>query len=321
MFSISSGRGDFPSPTRKRMKVIINQGGGVFGYIITNFMSYLDFDLYGKVDVVAGTSVGGILALAYCVSQDYAGLNRLFRAASRRIFSDRRLLLFSSCRYGDRDLRAFLQELFGDRTLSDVRGVYALVTATDYTLKMPRVFDNINLTEEDDISLVDLGLYTSAAPTFFPARRHVWRGGKAAALNERLLAAKAAKASAGGLSGSVIMDGGILENIPIISTYTTLRSELGARPEDLDVFVIRRRGPGGEEAPEGRGSEQVERDGHAEEPRHPLRHGLERDDVGLLGAPDGLQLVHVLQPGEGLREAGQRQRDARHRKAVRRAQG
>ena len=178
MFSISSGRGDFPSPTGKRMKVIINQGGGVFGYIITNFMSYLDFDLYGKVDVVAGTSVGGILALAYCFSQDYAGLNRLFRAASRRVFSDRRLLLFSSCRYGDRDLRAFLQELFGDRRLSDVRGVYALVTATDYTLKMPRVFDNISLTEEDDISLVDLGLYTSAAPTFFPARRHIWRGRK-----------------------------------------------------------------------------------------------------------------------------------------------
>ena len=141
-------------------------------------MSYLDFDLYGKVDVVAGTSVGGILALAYCVSQDYAGLNRLFREAAHRVFSDRRLLLFSSCRYGDRDLRAFLQELFGDRRLSDVRGVYALVTATDYTLKMPRVFDNISLTEEDDISLVDLGLYTSAAPTFFPARRHVWRGRK-----------------------------------------------------------------------------------------------------------------------------------------------
>lgn len=29
-----------------------------FGYVITNFMSYLDFDLYEKIDCVAGTSIG-----------------------------------------------------------------------------------------------------------------------------------------------------------------------------------------------------------------------------------------------------------------------
>ena len=34
------------------------------------------------------------------------------------------------------------------------------------------------------------------------------------------------------------MDGGVLENIPIISTYTTLHSELGVQPEDLDIFVF-----------------------------------------------------------------------------------
>ena len=31
------------------------------GYIITYLMSHLDFDLYSKVDVVSGSSIGGIL--------------------------------------------------------------------------------------------------------------------------------------------------------------------------------------------------------------------------------------------------------------------
>ena len=43
MFTIKSELNDFPKTTGKRYKVIVNAGGGLFGYIITNFMSYLDF--------------------------------------------------------------------------------------------------------------------------------------------------------------------------------------------------------------------------------------------------------------------------------------
>jgi hypothetical protein len=37
---------------------------------------------------------------------------------------------------------------------------------------------------------------------------------------------------------SIIFDGGVLENIPVVSTYTTLKNELGVNPEDIDMFVI-----------------------------------------------------------------------------------
>ena len=66
MFSIRSSKSDFPKRTGKKFKVIINSGGGVFGYIISNFMSYINYDLYSKADLIAGTSIGGILTLAIC---------------------------------------------------------------------------------------------------------------------------------------------------------------------------------------------------------------------------------------------------------------
>lgn len=244
MFSISSNRDDFPKSTHKKMKVIINQGGGIFGYIITNFMSFLDFDLYKKIDVVAGTSIGGILSLVYCINPNYKWLNKLFKLASQRIFKNRKGLLFNSCRYEDSNLKKFLMEVFKDKKLSDIKDNYALITTTDYTLALPRIFENINIKKEDDISLVDLGLFTSAAPTFFPAKIFNWNDGSTAnTLNEKILAMKAfeidkIEKDPGAFHSSVIMDGGVLENIPIISTYTTLHSELGVQPEDLDIFIF-----------------------------------------------------------------------------------
>jgi len=31
---------------------------------------------------------------------------------------------------------------------------------------------------------------------------------------------------------------GVLENIPVVTTYTTLRSELGLEAKDIDMFII-----------------------------------------------------------------------------------
>ena len=54
MFSISSNIEDFPKQlSKRRLKVLVNSGGGLFGYVITNFMSYLDEDIRGKIDVLA----------------------------------------------------------------------------------------------------------------------------------------------------------------------------------------------------------------------------------------------------------------------------
>ena len=60
---------------RKKYKVLLNAGGGCFGYIITYLMSQLKEDVYKHIDVAAGTSIGGILTLLYAVNSDYKYIN------------------------------------------------------------------------------------------------------------------------------------------------------------------------------------------------------------------------------------------------------
>ena len=72
MFTVKTNISDFKTQnSNKKCKVLLNAGGGCFGYIIAKFMSSLDFDLYSKVDVVGGTSIGGILSIIYSINNDY----------------------------------------------------------------------------------------------------------------------------------------------------------------------------------------------------------------------------------------------------------
>lgn len=118
----------------------------------------------------------------------------------------------------------------------------------DFTLTLPRIFENINLKEEQDVPLVDLGLYTSAAPTYFQAYNYAWKliekyKPEEVSTKEKTILLKAFEKdmlmqNKNFRKSSTLLDGGILENIPIVSTYTTLHNELGVEPKDIDMFVI-----------------------------------------------------------------------------------
>lgn len=76
MFTVKTSIDQFSkNNSDKKYKVLLNAGGGCFGYIITKFMSSLDEDIYKKIDVVAGTSIGGILSLIYSIDKDYKEVN------------------------------------------------------------------------------------------------------------------------------------------------------------------------------------------------------------------------------------------------------
>ena len=245
MFSVKSSKNDFPKRSGKKFKVIINSGGGVFGYIISNFMSYLDFDLYSKVDLIAGTSIGGILTLAYSLQSNYQWVNKLFKLAAPKIFENGKSILFSTYKYDNRNLKKFLSELYGTKKFSELNN-HTLITTTDFTLRTLRIFENINLKEEQDLPLVDLALYTSAAPTFFKAHKYPWKmidyDVNSIPMNEKFLLNIALNSSEDKedlkKNSSVLFDGGVLENMPIMSAYSTLHTEFGVNPEDIDMFVF-----------------------------------------------------------------------------------
>ena len=91
MFTIKTDIGQYKNKVdgNKKYKVLLNAGSGCFGYIITYLMSHLDEDIYKKVDVAAGTSIGGILTLLYVVNSDYKWINYLFERGCPKIFKKR----------------------------------------------------------------------------------------------------------------------------------------------------------------------------------------------------------------------------------------
>lgn len=93
MFTIKTDINQFKTNSNpgKKYKVLLNAGGGAFGYVITYLMSQLKEDIYQKIDVAAGTSIGGILTLLYSVNSDYRFINHMFENGCDKIFNKRLL--------------------------------------------------------------------------------------------------------------------------------------------------------------------------------------------------------------------------------------
>lgn len=253
-------RGDqFPKYRGKKVKVLLNAGGGLFGYVITYLMSKLDFDLYSKIDVVCGSSIGGILSLLYSVNSDYEYINTLFKRHGKQCFTKRSI--FGSLNpptYDNKYLRKFIQKILSDYTLNDINKLNheklkVIIPTLDLTLTCPRMFTNIVDQYDQHMlqtKLVDIGLMTAAAPTYFQALPYQWKQtllqlteqSKLPRYQQRYLLAEQAIKRLNLYPGckheSAIIDSGVIENIPVFSTYTTLRSRLGVKLQDIDMLII-----------------------------------------------------------------------------------
>lgn len=252
MLTVKTFKEDFPvRKNKKKIKVLICAGGGLFGYIITYLMSHLDFDLYSKVDVVSGSSIGGILTLAYSVNSDYKWINYLFEQGAAKIFDKRFLGGVFGPKYDNKELENFIENIVGNYRLSDInkicnKDLKLIVPTLDYTLTQPRIFTNIDLeyTKEYDYPLKKIGIATAAAPTYFPAVEYIWNEieknyekMKELSIPSQIyyLTQQAMKFRT---DKSVLIDSGVIENIPVITTYTTLKSRYGINVEDIDMFII-----------------------------------------------------------------------------------
>ena len=112
MFTLKTDISQFKKnvrPSDKKYKVLLNAGGGAFGYIITYLMSHLDEDIYKKIDVAAGTSIGGILTLLYAVNSDYKWINNLFEIGCPKIFRKRLLGGITGPLYNNTELGDFIR--------------------------------------------------------------------------------------------------------------------------------------------------------------------------------------------------------------------
>lgn len=164
-------------------RAIAIDGGGIKGLVPARLLERMLAacpELLAKVDLFAGTSTGGILALALAAGVTPDRCAQLYLDHGDRIFASRGLLdaathadeLFRA-NYSSDGLRAALEEVFGDMQLGDL-STDVLIPAFSLKTGRPKLFDRQH---DAHARCVNVALATSAAPLFFPASEGYADGG------------------------------------------------------------------------------------------------------------------------------------------------
>jgi uncharacterized protein len=174
-------------------------GGGIRGVLTSTLLERLEDAHPGflaKVDLFAGTSTGGILALGLAAGLTPAQCRQLYEVRGEAIFSNplvRTVMELGNvlgAKYDNGHLKQALADLFGDKTLDDLPHKVLissfLLDNNPYdpnTLRTwrPKFFHNYPSQGSDGRErVVDVALRTSAAPTYFPMVEQYVDGGVAA---------------------------------------------------------------------------------------------------------------------------------------------
>ena len=174
---------------RRQFRILSLSGGGYLGLYTAKVLAELEErageSLGRRFDLIAGTSVGGILALALAFEVRMSTVLRLFLDQGTEIFSPRRLPRGTVTRlldlsrsvlgpkYSGTALRRALSGQLGTRTLGEaVHNV--VVPAVNVTTSTTKIFKTPHapLSRGDEgVRAIDVAMATSAAPSYFPSIR------------------------------------------------------------------------------------------------------------------------------------------------------
>ena len=167
-------------------QILSLSGGGYLGYYSAAVVAELEkmsgAPLARRFDLLAGTSVGGMIALCLAAEVSTEAICAAFRAHGTKIFSDRpksrgvvgaigdfARSAFTPAGNGDA-LRETAKELLGLSTRLGDLAHPVTVTSVDLTSGAARLFSSHN-SEDCKLSVVDLAMATAAVPTYFPMVR------------------------------------------------------------------------------------------------------------------------------------------------------
>jgi len=168
-------RDDTAAERTPPFRILALDGGGIRGLFTASFLTTVE-DLGGgrigqHFDLLVGTSMGGVIALALAYGAPAQTVFDLFLNKGREIFSrPRRFGMLLRPKYDNRILAGALRDYFGSKTLDDA---LTPVCITSYELEnsYPRVWKDDHapdLAPAGDEPAWKVALATSAAPIFFP---------------------------------------------------------------------------------------------------------------------------------------------------------
>lgn len=171
----------------RNFKILALSGGGYLGLYSAAVLAEIEAQagepIGRRFDLIAGTSVGGIIAAAVAFELPLSQLLRFFVEEGADIFSARampssavgRLLDLSRSvlgpKYGNEALRAALEQRLGRATFADALHPWVL-PAVNVTQSQTKVFKtpHVHASRGDEsLRVVDAVLAACAAPAYFPA--------------------------------------------------------------------------------------------------------------------------------------------------------
>nr|WP_284706769.1 CBASS cGAMP-activated phospholipase [Neorhizobium tomejilense] len=209
-------------------QVLSLSGGGYRGLFSAVIIEELE-DRAGRplrecFDLIAGTSIGGIIACGIAAGIPAATIRREFEARGSDIFGSRLKLPFGlsvrfskfglvGSRYSREGLAAAVEGTLGEAADTKIGNIRKplVVTAVSATNGMPVLFDSRVPGSMNEVTLRDVALSTSAAPTYFPEFN---------------------------IRGNSLVDGGIIANAPDTVAVIKAMSNFGQRPEEIRVLSI-----------------------------------------------------------------------------------
>lgn len=224
--------------TNKTVRILSLDGGGTRGYLqayfLQRFINQLGVtDIASSFDIIAGSSVGSILAAGLAKGLTSGELCTFFREKAPWIFTIRsaadvlagsinasdpsnkpnivqKLAMLAasdpfysaksaSSNYGDVRLKKELNNIFGNTLLTGLR-LPVVITAHNYSKNYPIIFSNVTVSsipkEYREVKIVDAVMSSASAPIYFPS------------YSMQLVADKETQDEA-------IIDGGLFQNNPI----------------------------------------------------------------------------------------------------------
>ena len=232
-----------------KFRILSIDGGGSRGVIPATILDRISKDLkkhpMDLFDLVAGTSTGGIIGIGLAAHKQPEVLVNLYLTESKKIFYDSG---WDDLRdgfgknigadYSNDKLKKILEEQFGTLTLGDIhnnlQGKKILMVASfdlspqdkGKTINFRPVVYNSSFVGHKNERLVDIGMRTSAGPTYFPIYQQKYIDG-GVAMNHPAMAAVA-----------FAINKQVERQDPKYRYPDGLKKGLGIDPEDISVFSL-----------------------------------------------------------------------------------
>ena len=213
-------------------RILSIDGGGVKGVFATTFLAAIEDELDGPIgryfDLIAGTSIGGIIAIGLAMGFPARQLNDLFVVNGPSIFYQKSNHLLSGfarlvrvckhvvvgSKYSNEKLKEFLTDLLADKLIGNAitRLLVPAFNPSSNSVYVYKTAHNKRLTTDYKELALDAALATASAPTYFPA--HITN------------------------RGIGLVDGGVWANNPAGIAVVEGISVLGWRPDEIKLLSV-----------------------------------------------------------------------------------